>query len=256
MQKVVINLTKIKMMYRSPAVKWASSLSIVLKPGKAQFRIIVNLLAVNRFRIRHYFLISLLYHVKKKYKALKFFAGFDLFHSYWQIPIYPSSRKYQSCLTINKVSTYQGPLCLHKCSGSPPDYVFRRDPDWFNRMIAHVAWSHPPTIYYIFFSLNHYVDVSETLRIDVRLHHAKCVLFFICFTNLRSTLPRPGLARWHQEYGAVQEYVPSHFGCTSSTIFLWLQLDPEEPPKLRRSPCFITILCGRHIRCCIRITSW
>lgn len=93
----VSHMLRCKLVYANPSSVWPSAPLIVPMPRPSNFPFTVDPRPVNKFTVRHHFLMPDLKHELTKLAGATVYATFALSHGYWQFPL---NELFQECQSL------------------------------------------------------------------------------------------------------------------------------------------------------------
>lgn len=177
--KFVEDLVRNGLAYQNPTSAWACAPVLVPKPGSARFRFTVDLRPVNKFTVRHQFLMPNLEHDMTKLVKAKVYATFDFSHGYWQFPLERSSQELQFFITPDGI--YSLTTVMH---GTTNAVTYLQST--FGTIVNNAL--RKALLYWLHDALLHHTGVEDLLksvqtlfgmcaRYNIKLHPAKCILY-------------------------------------------------------------------------------
>lgn len=179
MTNLTDELMKYNLIYPNPSSKWACAPLLVPKAGPAEWRFTVDLRPVNRFTIRHQFIMPRIEEELTKTADSVVYASVDFTHSYWQLPLHPASQECQSFVTPDNVftptrvphGTTNAVLHLQSfLSTNVPAAVKKHMLLWVDDCLFHA-----PSISELLSCLQSFLQFCSDF--NLRLHPKKCVLY-------------------------------------------------------------------------------
>lgn len=91
--------------YKNNKFSWAPAFLVAVKPGSSRFRFTLDFREVNRFTNKYHYPKPNLENELRKFVGSNFYANFDLWNGYWQLPRDTLPHKYQSFMKPDGIFT-------------------------------------------------------------------------------------------------------------------------------------------------------
>lgn len=225
LKKMVADFIKCKMVYLNPFPTWACAPLLVPKSGPAKFRFTVDLRPVNKFTLKHGYLMPNVEQELQSITGSKVYAKFDLSHGYWQFPLHEDSQECQSFVIPDGV--YTPTRVLHGTTNAVtylqstiatlvPAELISQVLFWLDDILIHHA-----TLYGLLSAISKQLTLFKT--INIKLHPEKCCFFSTSIRWCGRLLSRDGIRFDPRRIDGIQKIELPKTGCQLQQFVCALQ---------------------------------